>query len=129
MQAPGGFDFLGYHFERHYRLPRKKSLQKLKAMVRQKTRRLNGHSLAVINHDLKRTLVGWRGYIKHSHGSYETLDEWIRTRLRGLLRKRAGFQRRRRAADHRRWPVAFFAAQGLFSLAQAHAAARQSRRG
>jgi RNA-directed DNA polymerase len=129
MQQPGGFDFLGYHFERHYRWPRKKSLRKLKDAVRQKTRRTNGHSLAVIIGDLNRTLVGWFGYFKHSHGSFETLDAWIRTRLRSLLRKRAGFQRRRRAADHRRWPVAFFAAYGLFSLAHAHAAARRSRRG
>jgi hypothetical protein len=30
MQAPGGVDFLGYHFERHYRVPRKKSLRKLR---------------------------------------------------------------------------------------------------
>lgn len=129
MQHPGGFDFLGYHFEQRYRLPRKKSLKKLKGAVRQKTRRTNGQSLAAIIADLNRTLVGWYAYFKHSHGSFEGLDAWIRTRLRNLLRTRAGFQRRWRAADHRRWPNCFFAAQGLFSLAHAHAAARQSRRG
>ncbi len=48
MQLPGGFDFLGYHFERGHRWPRQKSLTKLKDAVRQKTRRANGHSLAVI---------------------------------------------------------------------------------
>ena len=57
MQQPGGFDFLGYHFERGHRWPRKKSLQKLKDAVRQKTRRTNGHSLAVIIADVNRTLV------------------------------------------------------------------------
>ena len=31
----GGFDFLGYHFERDYKWPRKKSIQKLKATVRE----------------------------------------------------------------------------------------------
>jgi RNA-directed DNA polymerase len=129
MQQPGGFDFLGYHFEGQFRLPRKKSLQKLKAAVRQKTRRTNGHSLAVIIEDLNRTLVGWFGYFKHSHGSFEDLDAWIRTRLRSILRKRAGFTRRRRTCDHLRWPVRFFMAQGLFSLRLAHAALRQSRRG
>ncbi|MBI2567128.1 MAG: hypothetical protein HYV63_08875, partial [Candidatus Schekmanbacteria bacterium] len=30
----GGFDFLGYHFERGYRWPRKKSLKKLKDAIR-----------------------------------------------------------------------------------------------
>lgn len=129
LQHPGGFDFLGYHFERRYRRPRKKSLMKLKNAVRQKTRRTHGHSLAVIIDDLNRTLVGWFGYFKHSHGSFEDLDAWIRTRLRSLLRQRAGFRLRRRAMDHLRWPVRFFAAQGLFSLVQAHVALRQSRRG
>jgi RNA-directed DNA polymerase len=128
LQQPGGFDFLGYHFERRSRWPRTKSLRKLKDVVRQKTRRTNGHSLAVIIVDLNRTLVGWFGYFKHSHRSFEDLDAWIRTRLRGILRTRAGFSRWR-AADHHRWPNRFFATQGLFSLAHAHAVARQSPRG
>jgi RNA-directed DNA polymerase len=34
-----GFDFLGYHFERGYRWPRSKSLQKLKDTIRAKTQR------------------------------------------------------------------------------------------
>ena len=35
---------------------------------------------------------------------------------------------RGRGADHQRWPNAFFAEQGLFSLVAAHAQARQSSR-
>jgi hypothetical protein len=35
----GGFDFLGYHFERGKKWPRKKSLDKLEDAVRSKTRR------------------------------------------------------------------------------------------
>ncbi len=126
LQHPGGFDFLGYHFERSLAASQEESPEAQDA-VRQKTRRTNGHSLAVIIVDLNRTLVGWFGYFKHSHGSFEALDAWIRTRLRGLLRKRAGFTRR--AADHHRWPNRFFATQGLFSLAHAHAVARQTPRG
>ncbi len=129
MQAPGGFDFLGYHFERHYRLPRKKSREKLKDTIRQKTRRTNGRSLTVIIADVNRTLVGWFEYFKHSGGSFEDLDAWIRTRLRSVLRKRAGYRMRRPAWDHWHWPVSFFTAQGLFSLAHAHAAARRPRHG
>ena len=129
LQQPGGFDFLGYHFKGRHRWPRQKSLRNFKAAVRRKTRRTNGQSLAVIVADLNRTLVGWFAYFKHSHGSFEDLDAWIRTRLRSLLRKRAGFRLRRRGKDYRRWPVRFFAAQGLFSLAHAHTAARQSRHG
>jgi RNA-directed DNA polymerase len=127
MQLPGGFDFLGYHFERDRRWPRKKSLLKLKDAVRQKTRRTNGHSLAVIITDLNRTLVGWFEYFKHSHHSFTPIDGWIRMRLRSILRNRSHRRGRGcRRSDHQRWPIKFFTAQGLFSLAQAHVAVRQS---
>jgi RNA-directed DNA polymerase len=128
MEQPGGFDFLGYHFERGHRWPRKKSLQKLKDAVRQKTRRANGYSLAVIIANVNRTLVGWFGYFKHSDGSFRALDTWIRLRLRSILRKRAGRRGRARGRDHQRWSSTFFATQGLFSLRDAHAAAHQSAR-
>lgn len=81
-QQPGGFDFLGDHFERDHRWPRTKSRKTLKDAVRQKTRRNNGHSLAFIIADLNRTLVGWFAYVKHSHGSFAGLDGWLRMRLR-----------------------------------------------
>lgn len=126
LQQPEGFDFLGYHFTRRYCRPRKKSLLKLKDTIRQKTSRSNGHSLAVIIVDVNRTLTGWFTYFKHSHGSFEDLDAWIRARLRSILCARAGIAPWRRALAHHKWPVHFFAAQGLFSLVQAHAAARQS---
>jgi RNA-directed DNA polymerase len=126
MQQPDGFDFLGYHFERDHRWPRTKSLQKLKDAVRQKTRRNNGHSLASIIADLNRTLVGWLAYFKHSHGSFQRLDEWLRMRLRSILRRRTRRRGRGRSYDHQRWPNAFFTAQGLFSLTEAHARYRQS---
>jgi RNA-directed DNA polymerase len=127
MQQPGGFDFLGYHFEGDHRWPRKKSLRKLKDAVRHKTRRTNGHSLAIIVEDVNRTLRGWFAYFKHSHGSFHALDGWVRMRLRSLLRKRAGRGRcARRVTDSQRWPNTFFAAQGLYSLTAAHALYRQS---
>jgi RNA-directed DNA polymerase len=126
MQQPGGFDFLGYHFEHGHRWPRTKSLRKLKDAVRQKTRRTNGHSLADIVADVNRSLVGWLEYFKHSHGSFRDLDKWIRMRLRSILRKRHRGRGRGRGRDHRRWPATFFMAQGLFSLTHAHAAFRQS---
>jgi RNA-directed DNA polymerase len=126
MQDPGGFDFLGYHFERGYRWPRTKSLRRLKDAVRQKTRRTNGHSLSCIIADVNRTLAGWLAYFKHSHGSFRALDQWMRMRLRSILRKRHQGRGRGRGADHQRWPIAFFTSQGLFSLAHAHATYRQS---
>jgi RNA-directed DNA polymerase len=127
LQQPGGFDFLGYHFEARYRLPRKKSLQKLKDAVRQKTRRANGHSLAVIIEDLNRILRGWFEYFKHCRRSaFVPLDGWVRMRLRCILRRRLGKRGRGIRLAHQQWPRRFFAAQGLFSLVQAQAEIRQS---
>jgi RNA-directed DNA polymerase len=43
-REPGGFDFLGYHFERGMKWPRKKSMAKLKEALRAKTRRTEGET-------------------------------------------------------------------------------------
>jgi RNA-directed DNA polymerase len=126
VQQRGGFDFLGYHFERDHRWPRQKSRANLKDAVRAKTRRNHGHSLAVIIADVNRTLRGWFECFKHSHGSFKSEDAWVRTRLRAILRRRCGDGHHPNQCDHRRWPNAFFTAQGLFSLTQAHATLRQS---
>lgn len=125
----GGFDFLGYHFERGYRWPRDKSLKKLKDTVRAKTRRNNGHSLTEIIETLNRTTEGWFEYYKHSHWTtFEPLDKWIRMRLRSILRRRRHGKGRGRGADHQRWPNAYFAEHGLYSLVAALAEASQSCR-
>lgn len=122
----GGFDFLGYHFERGYRWPRPKSLRKLKETIRAKTRRTNGHSLDAIIRDVDRTLRGWFTYFKHSHATtFPRLDAWVRMRLRSILRKRHGGRGRGRGRDHQRWPNVFFAEHGLLSLVAARAAASQ----
>jgi RNA-directed DNA polymerase len=123
----GGFDFLGYHFERGYKWPSKKSLRKLKDAIRGKTRRTNGHSLETILLNVNQTLCGWFHYFKHSHRTtFSPLDSWLRMRLRSILRRRAGRRGRGRGWDHHRWPNAFFAERGLFSLAAAYASACQS---
>lgn len=122
-----GFDFLGYHFENRTKWPRKKSLNKVKDAIRAKTGRSNGHSLATIIANVNRTLIGWYEYFKHSHRyTFDSLDCWIRMRLRSILRKRAGRSGRGKGWDHHRWPNAYFAKQGLFSLKTASAMARQS---
>jgi RNA-directed DNA polymerase len=124
-----GFEFLGYRFERERRHVRKKSLDKLKDAIRDKTRRSRGQSLQDVVSDLNRTLRGWFGYFKHAHPFiFAVLDGFIRRRLRAYLRqqqKRPGLGLCR--ADHQRWPNAFFANAGLFALHTAWQAARQSR--
>lgn len=124
-----GFEFLGYRFERGRRYVRKKSLDKLKGTIRQKTKRTRGQSLEVVIADLNRTLRGWFGYFKHAHPRiFNELDKTIRRRLRAMLRRqtrRSGFGIAR--ADHQRWPNAYFANAGLFALHTAWQSTRQSR--
>jgi RNA-directed DNA polymerase len=124
----GGFDFLGYHFERGYRWPRKKSLEKFKEAIRNKTPRLRPGAMKDIIQDLNRTLAGWFGYFKHSHWTtFKPLDQWIRQRLRSTQRKRHKGKGRARGIDHQRWPNAYFVELGLISLASARAQAANSQ--
>ncbi|HKY43343.1 MAG TPA: group II intron reverse transcriptase/maturase [Pyrinomonadaceae bacterium] len=123
---PGGFDFLGYHFERGYKWPRQKSLKKLKDAIRAKTKRSNGQNLQAIIANVNRTTIGWFAYFKHSHRyTFAPLDRLIRVRLRSVLRKRSGRRGHSRGGDSRRWPNDLFTSQGLFSLVAAHAQLRQ----
>jgi RNA-directed DNA polymerase len=124
-----GFEFLGYRFIKHRRFPRQKSLGKFKETIRGKTGRTNGHSLLAIIADVNRTLRGWYAYFKHSRKTvFPDLDGWVRMRLRSILRKRDGRRGRGRGQDHHRYPNAFFAEQGLFSLTTAQAREVQSAR-
>src|SRR5712691_4952038 len=121
---PGGFDFLGYHFERGYRWPRQKSLDKLKEALRVKTKRTRSDSMEDIIDDTNRSLRGWMKYFQHSHWTtFTPLDQWIRQRLRSILRKRHKLSGRARGRDHQRWPNAYFAIRGLISLALARVTA------
>jgi RNA-directed DNA polymerase len=116
----GGFDFLGYHFERGHRWPRQKSLEKFKEGIRQKTGRLRPGNMRIIVEEVNRTLRGWFGYFKHSNrGTFKPLDQWVRGRLRSIERKRHKLQGRARGRDHQRWPNAYFTLLGLISLASA----------
>jgi len=127
--AGQGFEFLGYRFEAGRRYVRDKSLKALREKVRAKTGRTRGDSLGRIVEDLSPMLQGWFGYFKHAWpGTLETIDGFVRRRLRAILRKqehRPGFGAN--PDDHRQWPNAYFAGQGLFTLKAAWEAARHPR--
>ncbi len=124
------FAFLGYEFRGEKHWPRKKSLQKLKDSLRRRTRRSTGQSLQCVIVQLNQTLRGWFGYFQHSSNRtvYQDIDQWLRGRLRSILRKRRGGRGRGRGTDHHRWRNRYFADLGLFSLVAAHVAACQSSR-
>ena len=123
------FDFLGYRFANGRRFVRPKSLKALRDRIRRKTGRTRSGSLEEIIGELNPILRGWFGYFKHAyHLSFRTIDSFVRRRLRAILRKREkrpGYGST--PDDHKRWPNAFFASHGLFTLHEAHVAARQSR--
>jgi len=123
----GGFDFLGYHFERGMKWPRGKSMKKFKDTIRRKTHRKQGKSLSQVIGDINPTMRGWFEYFKHSQSNiFERLDGWIRMRLRSILRKHRGQKGRGRGSDHQRWPNAYFEKHGLFNLKRARDLAVQS---
>jgi len=124
----GGFDFLGYHFERGMKWPRRKSEQGLRAKVRPWTKRTSGRCLAAIIARINPILRGWWNYFRYGkRNTFERLDHWVRGRLRNVLRKRRGSKGRASGNDHKRWPNRYFEQHGLFSLLAAAKLFRQSR--
>jgi RNA-directed DNA polymerase len=124
-----GFDFLGYHFERGRRWPRKKSQEKFRDAIRAKTGRTVGHGLSRVIADINPILRGWFNYFQHSHRpTFRIVDGWVRRRLRSILRRQQKLEgiAKTHGDDHVRWPNAFFAKRGLFSLQGARDAVSQS---
>jgi RNA-directed DNA polymerase len=124
-----GFDFLGYRFEAGKRWVRAKSRKALREKIRSKTKRNRSGSLEEIIADLNPMLRGWFGYFKHAYRTeFKSVDGFVRRRLRALLlrrNKKKGWGKS--LQSNKRWPNAYFAKLGLFTLHEAHATARQSR--
>jgi RNA-directed DNA polymerase len=129
LQKGQGFEFLGYRFEAGRRLVRKKSLMKLKDAIRQRTGRTRSGTLRDIVVEINAVLRGWYGYFKHVIATtFGSIDGFVRRRLRALLRRRDKRPGQGQChADHRRWPTAYFAHLGLFTMSTARRAASQSR--
>jgi RNA-directed DNA polymerase len=84
--------FLGFSFTNRKEPKRRiapQALARLKARVRELTRRTKGASLARIVEELSRYLIGWRGYFGfcETPSVLRALDEWIRRRLRAIVWK------------------------------------------
>jgi RNA-directed DNA polymerase len=128
--VPGqGFEFLGYRFEAGKRWVRKKSLKALRERIRARTKRTRGDSIEHIIEGVNPMLRGWFGYFKHANSYvFKSIDGYVRRRLRAILRKqqkRPGMGHNRK--DHQRWPNAYFAEHGLFTMSEAHALASRPR--
>jgi len=121
-QADSYFDFLGYRFQRSgkgklMRLIRPKSQQKLRENLRPRTRRTNGNSLLSIIAMMNPVLRGWGNYFRQAlRGEHDKMDQWVRMRLRSILRKRHKGKGRGHGLDHIKWPNRYFEKHGLYSL-------------
>ena len=122
-QPKAHFDFLGFRFWRGKtsgsmrRFIRPKSKQKIRAAIKPITKRANGRSLEEIADVLRPKLQGFFTYFKQvSAGALNDVDQWIRGRLRSILRKRARGKGRGRGRDHQRWSNDYFTKLGLFDL-------------
>jgi len=131
----GGFDFLGYHFEQYRagggkKWPRQKSQQKLRERLRSQLPRGRSGSLRQIVAELNPILRGWYGYFKYSLPSaMQRVDEWVRERMRHIIRRRHKRQGMVRGRERTEYPNPWFAAQGLFSLKNTQAQWLQSLKG
>ena len=121
-----GFEFLGYHFERGQKWPRKKSEVKVRGKLRARTRRNNGQSLKSIIAGINPILRGWFNYFQYSKlNALQAMDGWIRGRLRSILRKRTKKKGKAKGLnDHTRWSNRFFDEAGLFNLTAARVKGR-----
>jgi RNA-directed DNA polymerase len=114
------FAFLGYSFRGDKIYPRRESLAKMKARIKELTPRKRPGSIKSIAKELNRVLIGWFSYFRHCRWTiFKDLDTKIRSRLRRLLLKRHR-KNPKRLTRQQRWPNDYFAKAGLYSLREAH---------
>lgn len=124
--------FLGFGFSRRgCRLKvSDNATEKLKAKVRQLSRRTRGHSMRQIMAELKKSLLGWKAYfgIAEVMSPLRDLDKWVRRKLRCYVWKqwgRSGYRQLRRRGVSRQlaWNTAK-SAHGPWRLSASPALAR-----
>ena len=100
VAKPQDRKFLGFSFTRHAEPKRRiapKAVERFKKRVREITSRTRGVSFAKVVEELTIYLRGWRGYFSfcQTPSVLQSLEEWVRRRLRSYLWKawRTGGQR------------------------------------
>lgn len=127
-------EFLGYRFYRNRkgeirRLISRKSKEKFRNNIRAITRRVSGEAFLVIIDKLNRYLKGWLSYFQHcSKVVMKGEDEFIRRRLRTILRKRSKRKGQGNGWDCRVWTNRYFEKIGYHEITKLHAALRSASR-
>ena len=117
MKEGEGFDFLGYRFEKGTRWVRRKSIQRFRERIREKTSRVCGKAIKEVIKDINPTLRGWYNYFKDvTKYSLGTFDSFVRRRLRAIIER----QNKKRSFGsgwaNKRIPNKFFAELGLINM-------------
>lgn len=124
-----GIEFLGYHFHDGSREPRDKAKQRFKEKIRDRTPRAPGKSLEAVIEEVNEISRGWYEYFQHSFWNvFPAMDGFVRERLRAICRQFQGMSGPATKVDRRRWPNAYFADLGLFSMEKAREQILQSLR-
>ena len=128
-----GFDFLGCHLRKRMsgrlwetqhrrvyflqRWPSSRAMRRIQQRVKALTPRAACHQdLRVTIAQLNPVLRGWGAYFRTGNAAvkFGQVDDYVKRRLRGLLRKRHGRTLHARRAAH--WTADFFDALGLHRL-------------
>lgn len=103
VDRPAKRKFLGFTVSRNGALLKvaDKAIDKLKARVRELTRRTRGRRLSDIVAELRETLLGWKAYfgIAEVMSPLREIDKWVRRKLRCYIWKqwgRAGYRELRK---------------------------------
>ena len=89
-----GYDFLGFHLSSRSRNLREKSVQKLKAKVRELTIRkhnLDTEAVTKLNQVIRGTALYFATPFSTCRWLFQKLDSWIRMRLRAMKLKRKNY--------------------------------------
>ncbi len=109
-----GYEFLGFFLSSRSRRMRRKSVEKLKAKVRELTIRkhnLDQHAIVKLNQVLRGTAQYFAPSFATCRWTFQKLDSWIRMRLRCMQLKRKNYN------DNRKLRVAYFRRKlGLLTL-------------
>ena len=90
VDRPWNCTFLGYTVTNHLQprlKPAPKSVKRAKDRIRQITHRGRGRNIRVVIGEINRFTRGWVGYYRLANvkAQFDTLDQWIRRRLRKIL--------------------------------------------
>jgi RNA-directed DNA polymerase len=117
MVVGEGFDFLGYRFEAGKRWIRRKSIQRFRDRIREKTSRVGGKAIEYVIKEVNPILRGWGNYFKEvTKFTLGTFDSFVRRRLRAIIARQNKKRSYGAGWSNVRIPNKYFADKGLINM-------------